>query len=886
MLGQALRGSRADPGVPRLRRRPAEPARRRRGRCADGKVVVIYPEGTITRDPDGWPMHSRTGVARLALTSDVPVRPGRALGHPRGARRLPASGSARCRASPSSCAAASPSTSPAYRGRPDRRGAAARGHRPADGARCGTLLAEVRGRAGARRVLPRGAHREHRAAPRRRARRRVVGHGVRQGAWPTPGGRCVLWARRGRRSPPRSTTTHANPDYLPGVALPGLVTATTDAAAALDGADAVVFAVPSQTLRANLDGWRDLLPRGTTLVSLAKGVELGTLKRMSEVVAEVAGVPADQVAVVTGPNLAREIAAEEPTATVIACADHDRAVALQHAMHHRLLPLLHQHRRRRLRARRRGQERDRAGLRHGRGHGVRRQHAGVADHPRAGRDRPARRGARRRPDDVRRPRRARRPRRHVLVAAVAQPDVRRAAGARREPRAGRGGQPRPGRRGREVVHVDLRAGRAPRRRAADRRRRAPGLPRGPLGRRDGQGADQPGAAGTSGADMPETGDGTRCVQGGAGAGAPRRAGASPAPCCRRPSTSGSPTTRPRPTSTAARATRPGARWRRRSATSTAASAWCSPPAWPRSPPCCGCARARSCCPSDGYYLVRALARGELTARRAARCPPPDPGRRRARRRGPRAAGDPGQPRPRRLRHRRARRRRARRGRAAGRRQHHRDPARPAPAGARRRPHAGQRHQGPRRPRRRRARPRQHRATPRWPPGCASCARGRRRARPDGGLARPPRARHARPAPGPAGRQRRRARRGAARAPGRRGVRWPGQPDDPAHDLARRQMRRWNGVLGFTLASEAAVGRFLAASRLVASATSFGGVRTHRRPPAALGRRGAARIRPPLRRLRGRPTISWPTCGPRWTRALSHSPNPPGLWSDSRREVVA
>ncbi|MBV9922085.1 MAG: NAD(P)-dependent glycerol-3-phosphate dehydrogenase, partial [Pseudonocardia sp.] len=59
------------------------------------------------------------------------------------------------------------------------------------------------------------------------------------------------------------------------------------------------------------------------------GVELGTLKRMSEVIAEVAEVPEDQVAVVTGPNLAREIAAEEPTATVIACVDHDRAVAVQ-----------------------------------------------------------------------------------------------------------------------------------------------------------------------------------------------------------------------------------------------------------------------------------------------------------------------------------------------------------------------------------------------------------------------------------------------------------------------------------------------------------------------------------------------------------------------------
>ncbi|MHA6796014.1 cystathionine gamma-lyase [Pseudonocardia bannensis] len=57
------------------------------------------------------------------------------------------------------------------------------------------------------------------------------------------------------------------------------------------------------------------------------------------------------------------------------------------------------------------------------------------------------------------------------------------------------------------------------------------------------------------------------------------------------------------------------------------------------------------------------------------------------------------------------------------------------------------------------------------------------------------------------------------------VRWPGLVDDPAHAVAARQMRRWNGILRFTLPSAAAVAQFLAASRLVASATSFGGLRT-------------------------------------------------------------
>ncbi len=143
------------------------------------------------------------------------------------------------------------------------------------------------------------------------------------------GRQVVLWARRPEVAA-AIADERRNPEYLPGITLPALE-ATTDAAAALDGADAVVLAVPSQTLRANLGVWRPLLPPGATLVSLAKGVELGTLERMSEVVAEVADVSTDRVAVLSGPNLAREIAVGEPTATVIACRDHDRAVALQHA---------------------------------------------------------------------------------------------------------------------------------------------------------------------------------------------------------------------------------------------------------------------------------------------------------------------------------------------------------------------------------------------------------------------------------------------------------------------------------------------------------------------------------------------------------------------------
>jgi glycerol-3-phosphate dehydrogenase (NAD(P)+) len=140
----------------------------------------------------------------------------------------------------------------------------------------------------------------------------------------------TLWARR-EEVAGDIRERHANTAYLPGVRLPDRVTATADPARALDGADAVVLAVPSQSLRANLTSWRGLLPPEAILVSLAKGVELGTLKRMSEVIAEIVGIDAGEVVVVTGPNLAKEIAAGQPCASVLACADHERAVAVQRA---------------------------------------------------------------------------------------------------------------------------------------------------------------------------------------------------------------------------------------------------------------------------------------------------------------------------------------------------------------------------------------------------------------------------------------------------------------------------------------------------------------------------------------------------------------------------
>jgi glycerol-3-phosphate dehydrogenase (NAD(P)+) len=138
----------------------------------------------------------------------------------------------------------------------------------------------------------------------------------------------TLWARREELAE-RINRTHRNDDYLPGVELPSSLVATPDAAEALAGTELVAIAIPSQSLRENLARWTTHLPGDATLVSLMKGVELGTTKRMSEVIAEITAAPPDRIVVVSGPNLALEIAQEQPTATVVACADEARAAAVQ-----------------------------------------------------------------------------------------------------------------------------------------------------------------------------------------------------------------------------------------------------------------------------------------------------------------------------------------------------------------------------------------------------------------------------------------------------------------------------------------------------------------------------------------------------------------------------
>jgi len=143
-----------------------------------------------------------------------------------------------------------------------------------------------------------------------------------------PEAEVTLWARRSAIAEQINTTRY-NSDYLPGTLLPPGIRATADAEDALSGATTVLLGMPAQTMRANLEQWTTLLAHGATLVSLAKGIELGTLMRMSQVIVAVTGVDSDQVAVISGPNLASEIAECQPAATVVACSDSGRAVAVQ-----------------------------------------------------------------------------------------------------------------------------------------------------------------------------------------------------------------------------------------------------------------------------------------------------------------------------------------------------------------------------------------------------------------------------------------------------------------------------------------------------------------------------------------------------------------------------
>src|SRR4029453_13333231 len=139
--------------------------------------------------------------------------------------------------------------------------------------------------------------------------------------------RIRIWGRRARVVD-QINADHRNEQYLKEIELPHAVTASTDVAEVLQGAGLVVLAVPAQSLRPQLGEWKRLLAPDAIVVSLMKGLELGTDARMSEVIAQELGIPESRVVVVSGPNLAMAIAREQPTASVVACAEPPPAPAI------------------------------------------------------------------------------------------------------------------------------------------------------------------------------------------------------------------------------------------------------------------------------------------------------------------------------------------------------------------------------------------------------------------------------------------------------------------------------------------------------------------------------------------------------------------------------
>jgi len=139
----------------------------------------------------------------------------------------------------------------------------------------------------------------------------------------------TLWARRAELAD-MMCATRENPTYLPGTRLPDTLTATASLEAACADADVVVVAVPSHGFRTVLTEARPFIGSSTPVISLAKGIEQGTLRRMTEVVSEVLDHhDASRAGVLTGPNLAREVAAGQPTASVVAVSHAAVAEDLQ-----------------------------------------------------------------------------------------------------------------------------------------------------------------------------------------------------------------------------------------------------------------------------------------------------------------------------------------------------------------------------------------------------------------------------------------------------------------------------------------------------------------------------------------------------------------------------
>ena len=150
----------------------------------------------------------------------------------------------------------------------------------------------------------------------------------------------VIWARNPEVAA-EINEAHTNATYLPGAALPVQLRATADMVEALRSADVLIVGVPSKGFRATLEEVRKSIRPWIPVVSLTKGIEAGTLLRMTQIIEEL--LPGHPAASLTGPNLAREIMAGQAAASVIATEDLGVAAALQRVLRHRLFRVYRNH---------------------------------------------------------------------------------------------------------------------------------------------------------------------------------------------------------------------------------------------------------------------------------------------------------------------------------------------------------------------------------------------------------------------------------------------------------------------------------------------------------------------------------------------------------------
>lgn len=135
----------------------------------------------------------------------------------------------------------------------------------------------------------------------------------------------TLWEHRAERAA-EMQQRRENRDFFPGFPFPDALQVTADIGEAVQQKKLLVLVTPSQKMRANLRVLAPFLERETLLVNASKGIEIGSLKRMSETIVEELPAARERVATLSGPNLSREVAQEKPTAAVIASTVHEVAV--------------------------------------------------------------------------------------------------------------------------------------------------------------------------------------------------------------------------------------------------------------------------------------------------------------------------------------------------------------------------------------------------------------------------------------------------------------------------------------------------------------------------------------------------------------------------------